>query len=649
MKFGSYQPVVEQGTLQNVPLWRSRDINAYGGEGQGFAPLAKTVLEAWQKEREQQDAADVMAARNEIMTRLTGDIYGENGLYATGQGKNAAGLMNRVTQRIHDVTAEVGKQYNPRVRQTLLKNLRENVLNMQRNAGAREFQEFQRYKKDAFLGDIANNNQMAGMSYADRAMFDGYVKSNDTALAAYGNTMGWSGAELSAARSKYTGEAVQRGVAAALADGDDETALSLLEGYRNRLDPVEYQRLLTPIKRREEIKKDYADMDEIYRASGGDMARARALIMEKYGPTAKRPSDGMGGTITPYELPTQGADIDEQVKNLKEEFRGILPTIGGILQQLGVGDGAKISSGARSYEHQMEVNPDAPNSYHVSRDAVDIVLPDGISAEKAEEVKAFFENSGAFAEVLYHDAGSGYHLHLGGYQGGLSAGQKNAAAREVSAYDPEKMEKALKYVEGKIREEKHAERESRAAYLKEIDGTLAGMDWESGQRYLDEQNLTLSERNRFDSALATANGISRRAQSGKKGSSSGVTAKAAKAADQKIAAFGIDLSNGNWIRTNQFVAAREAGYTLEEAGLLSDDEIEELETFQNSPDDMHILTLSLEKAGNNIGTAYDDLVERGMDPKVAAIVISRIAPTYLSEHYQGGAPGAEYEDQEEEN
>ena len=88
---------------------------------------------------------------------------------------------------------------------------------------------------------------------------------------------------------------------------------------------------------------------------------------------------------------------------------------------------------------------------------------------------------------------------------------------------------------------------------------------------------------------------------------------------------------------------------MEEAGLLSDDEIEELETFQNSPDDMHILTLSLEKAGNNIGTAYDDLVERGMDPKVAAIVISRIAPTYLSEHYQGGAPGAEYEDQEEEN
>ena len=63
---------------------------------------------------------------------------------------------------------------------------------------------------------------------------------------------------------------------------------------------------------------------------------------------------------------------------------------------------------------------------------------------------------------------------------------------------------------------------------------------------------------------------------------------------------------------------------------------------------MHILTLALEGKDKNIGTAYDDLVKNGMTPKVAAIVISRIAPVYLSEHYQDGAPGPEYEDKEEE-
>ena len=60
------------------------------------------------------------------------------------------------------------------------------------------------------------------------------------------------------------------------------------------------------------------------------------------------------------------------------------------------------------------------------------------------------------------------------------------------SYDLEKMEKALKYVEGKIREGKRAERENRAAYLKEIDGMLAGMDWETGQRALPMNSCFLT-------------------------------------------------------------------------------------------------------------------------------------------------------------
>ena len=647
MKFGSYQPAVEKGTLQNVPLWRSRDVNAYGGRGEdlsGVLKIAQTAQEIIQKQQDEADAADVMAARNRIMTQLTADIYGENGLYATGQGRNAAGLMNRVTQRIHDVTAAVGKEYNGRVQRTLLNNLRENALNMQRNAAAREFQEFQQYKKNSFLGSVSNNNAMAGEAYADKDMFEGYVKSNDTAILSYVTGEGWSGDEIAAARRKYTGEAVAQGVAAAMNKGDDDGARALLEGYRTRMEPTEYRKLMEPLKKRQEIREEYTAIDDIWKASGGNLENARALLMEKYGPNATRTVKG-GSSAGKYDLPTQSDDITAQVEALRPQFRSALPYIGGILNSLGVADGAQISSGARSFARQMEVNPDAPNSYHVYGDAIDIVLPDGISEKQAEKVKEYFEDSGAFEEVLYHDAGSGYHLHLGGYKGGLEKSED----REISAYDPEKLEKAMKVLEGKAAEEKRAERESHRAYLSEIDQALSGMSWEAGQQYLDEQNLTITERNRFDAALRTANGISRRAGGGQGSSASGgVTAKTKEAAERKIAAFGIDLSNGNWIKTNQFVTAREAGYKLEEAGLLSEEEEEELTAFQNSPESMHILTLALEGKDKNIGTAYDDLVKNGMTPKVAAIVISRIAPVYLSEHYQDGAPGPEYEDKEEE-
>lgn len=644
MKFGSYAPQVQRGTLQNVPLWRSRDINAYGGRGEALSGVIKVMdvaRETIQKQQDEADAADVMAARNRIMTQLTADIYGENGLYATGEGRNAAGLMTRVTQRIHDVTEAVGKEYNERVRRTLLHNLRENALNMQRNAGAREFQEFQRYKKDAFHSSVANNNAMAGEAYADKEMFEGFVKSNDTALLAYGSAEGWGGDALMAARRKYTGEAVAQGVAAAMSKGDDDGALSLLESYRTRMEPTEYRKLMEPLKKRREIREDYTALEGIWQASGGNMARAKALLEEKYGQEAKRRIEG-GAGARQYHLPTQGEDITAQVEALKPEFRSALPYIGGILDTLGVGAGAAISSGARSFAHQMEVNPDAPNSYHVYGDAIDIVLPDGIDEDKAQEVKAYFEDSGAFEEVLYHDAGSGYHLHLGGYHGGLEG-----EMREVSAYDPEKLQKGLKFLEGKAAAEKRAERESHQAYLKEIDEALASMSWEAGQMYLDEQDLTVTERNRFDAALRTANGISKRASGGKQ-CERDMTEKERAAAEKRLFAFGIDLSNGEWINTNKYVNAREAGYKLEDAGLLSEEEEEELTAFQNSTEQMRILTLALEGKGKNIGTAYDDLVKRGMTPKVAAIVLSRVHPTYLSEHYQDGAPGPEYEDKEED-
>lgn len=117
------------------------------------------------------------------------------------------------------------------------------------------------------------------------------------------------------------------------------------------------------------------------------------------------------------EISTQGADIDEQVAHLKDGYQSVIPQVAGVLvNDFGI-EGAQISSGFRTREHNKEVGG-AENSYHVGDgehgDALDIVLPDGTSAETAEAIKQRFENSGVFDEVLFHDAGSGYHLHLGG-------------------------------------------------------------------------------------------------------------------------------------------------------------------------------------------------------------------------------------------
>lgn len=134
-------------------------------------------------------------------------------------------------------------------------------------------------------------------------------------------------------------------------------------------------------------------------------------------------SDG----ITGYDLPTQGDNITAQVETLKPGWKQALPAIGGILNQMGLADGAAISSGGRTTAHNAEVGG-AEHSYHINDDergggdAVDIVLPEGTTEEQAQAVLERFKATGAFKEVLFHDAGSGYHLHLGGYTGGLSSG-----------------------------------------------------------------------------------------------------------------------------------------------------------------------------------------------------------------------------------
>lgn len=153
-------------------------------------------------------------------------------------------------------------------------------------------------------------------------------------------------------------------------------------------------------------------------AGGGARLAARKLGMSDVPQvdTAPQVNNNLFGAGT-AEISTQGADIDEQVAHLKDGYQSVIPQVAGVLvNDFGI-EGAQISSAFRTREHNKEVGG-VENSYHVGDgehgDALDIVLPDGTSAETAEAIKQRFKNSGVFDEVLFHDAGSGYHLHLGG-------------------------------------------------------------------------------------------------------------------------------------------------------------------------------------------------------------------------------------------
>lgn len=165
-----------------------------------------------------------------------------------------------------------------------------------------------------------------------------------------------------------------------------------------------------------------------YNGAGEEAEQYRQLVKNNYDNMGDIGGSGNSWSagVTGYNLPTQSDDIAAQVETLKPEWKQALPAIGGILNQMGLADGAAISSGGRTTAHNAEVGG-AEHSYHINDDergggdAVDIVLPKGTTEEQAQAVLERFKETGAFKEVLFHDAGSGYHLHLGGYTGGLSS------------------------------------------------------------------------------------------------------------------------------------------------------------------------------------------------------------------------------------
>ncbi|MBO6291908.1 MAG: transglycosylase SLT domain-containing protein, partial [Selenomonas sp.] len=136
-------------------------------------------------------------------------------------------------------------------------------------------------------------------------------------------------------------------------------------------------------------------------------------------------SDDSPDAVEPHYLGK--AEMESSLENVRW-FKELAPWIGGMLKKAGAGD-AVYTSGARTLEHQMRINPEAPNSYHVDRgkggDAVDIDLPDGVDTEAIVEMfKPYFK------EVLYHSvdsAGGGLHLHLGGYLGNANLDFKKPA------------------------------------------------------------------------------------------------------------------------------------------------------------------------------------------------------------------------------
>lgn len=266
MKFSSYQPVVNPNTINPPAVQAPKDLEVYGTGGKEWTALAGAVGQAtkvFAQKQDDEDAADVMDARNRIMTSLNEQLYGEQGLMTLGVGKNAKGLTDRVTQAIQDTSAEIAKDYNPRVRYALKSTLNDNMLNYQRIATGQENRERESTEQADYQAALNINTQNAGMTWDVTNALTNYENDTRRIILAYGAKRGWTGEQIQSELMGAITKQVASAATAAITAGNYDRAAQILQVNRGKMDQNVYNQLYGSVKQKQDVAKTYTTADDI--------------------------------------------------------------------------------------------------------------------------------------------------------------------------------------------------------------------------------------------------------------------------------------------------------------------------------------------------------------------------------------------------
>ena len=678
MRFTSYEPAVDPQVMHPPAVRAPGDVYAYGTGGEGYAKMAAAIGQVNKVAAQRQDdldAADVMQARNEMMTRLTEQLYGENGLFTTGVGEHAKGLMQRTTAAINETFADVGKKYNARVQFALKGNLNENMANFQRIAASKEMAEQKALAKESLAANLSGNVQQAALTWQVNGAPTMYVKSGERLLLAQAQREGWSGEMLASERQKMVTDVAAAAAGAAIENEDYERADEILFWMRNDMDAAVYYKLAREGKKKRDVREMDADVSrilslpDVWDGQHFNQAKAREYVDEVYGKDAVRPAAG----ISPQDVargfaPILGQEMvnkrDGCVEAALKGAQGFCPFYARE-QEKGVVYVPTLLRDARA-DDSVVVEEYAPGM-EVPAGAAIIYSPPGADLSDAENAYhvlvsdgrgGVFGNFSSAADYVDEDGypvrGNGLVQHGASVEIGddlvpaLVIRPKESAP--VSAYDPERRDALLRLVEARGGDLERSYEDERKVFL---DGVLRAAQnagsYGDAIAMLYEQDLDMRERNALEGAIAGyyhvtngkgsgggrggSSGGSSGLGSGGRGRSSGLTEKEARAAYNKLQVLSIRLSNGEDVKPEAFVAARDAGNLIDDYELLNEEALQELRSLYNDQDFMSNLTDNIERRG--VAGAYKDLVMKGADPIIAAVLVTKTDNYYLRDEFRG--------------
>lgn len=294
MKFSTYTPAVKLNTI-NARVNTSVIKEAFGDGGASlgaWGAAAKQIAGAVQKKQDEDDAADIMAARNEISQRINAGLYGEEGIITTGKGKNAVGMTDRINQLINDSTNEVAENYNGRVRYQLQNKYMPQDLEQFGKLGMQtENRERDAYQTDAFNARMETLGNDAAMAYADPETAYAHIEEAEETLNSWGEKQGWDPMALQNKQMENRTKMVASMVKAAVSDDKYDVAGKYLERERKNMDADTYSQLHASIDKQQKAKqtKDYSRsiLEQCYNSQTNEIDVEKAQKMAREYSTTK--------------------------------------------------------------------------------------------------------------------------------------------------------------------------------------------------------------------------------------------------------------------------------------------------------------------------------------------------------------------------
>lgn len=656
MQFGSYSPVVNRNTIHATHYTLTHDLNAYGGNAAGLGALnagINQVQKTVNKIQDENDASDLMEAKNKIMTAVTSQMYGEDGLITNGVGVNAKGLQDRVTKAIQDTSHDIMKNYNPRVQQALKANLNENMLNFQRLAAGQEMREKRAVDKANFESTIENNIDLVSRNYADAETLNTAVKDARRTLEAQALKFGLPAEEAVASVRNAITRTVGGAVSAAMANGDNDKAGQILDAYKAQMDAGEYWKLKGSLRKSQDsasmkVKvKDLLAQCRVQNADGTysyDMRRFSNMIENttKYINRGGTPTDAVAKGFQSIlgvqmdnkrngcvEAALKGTgslnafaqrELQEGVLNVPRLLRDALnPSSGVSVEQTSNAETAKAGDLIIYF---------APGDDRTAENAEHVMVADGAGGVFGNSSSAddYTDESGNLVEGggrVVHRAGSmetegleiGYVIHT-------NTGGENLEEAPLSF---EEIEKYKNYGEALAREDiswQRAER-NRAEDNLLTAATEAG-SYDEAVAMIDESNLPAMEKSKLKRQAAISYNVSTR--SSRNGEDTSGISPLKEADTKALQTANTKFRSGYALTPEQHTNLLYAVDKYIASGWMTEEDKQDYDTIMNDEQVMSDFTSDIQDGG--VTKAYEHLIQQGASPIVATMVIAKADPYY---------------------